>query len=174
MFCSIIFNVLSIVKEIPVPHKEAARIFTSLHWEYNKTFLTIKAIVRDNVPLEKLTERIGTQCRDLEDFIRSATTTDEVMQRFWEKSCNFPYLYELDALVDTLSLPEAVKVIEQYEWKQGEVYRKISAQSFAKLAVKAYDCDNNVKVMCTHFQIKEFGSHYLVSTIFLPLFSCKA
>ena len=153
LFCPIIFNVFSVVKEIRVPRKEVARTFTRLHWEYNNTFLKVKAIVRDHVSPEKLKERIGTQRRDLEDVIKSATTTDEVMQEFWKKSYNFPYLYELDALVETLSLEEAIEVIEEYEQKQDEVYEKVSAQSFAKLAVEAYNRDNDVKVMCTHFQM---------------------
>ena len=155
MFCSssITLCIFSVVKEIRVPDEEAAEFFAGLRWKYTNTFLKVKAIVRDKVCLEQLKEQIGTHCLDLEDVIESATSTDEVMQQFWKESCKFPYLYELHALVDTLSLAEAEEVIKQYERKQNEVYEKVSAQSFAKIAIEAYDHDNDVKVMCTYFQL---------------------
>ena len=109
--------------------------------------------------MEELKEEfeIGTQCYDdLEEVLRSATTTDEIMQLFWKTSCHFPYLHELNALMAMLSLTEATKEIEKYEKKQEEAYKTVLAEHFAELAVQAYDRDNNVEVMCALFQMGRF------------------
>ena len=138
--------IFSSVKKIPVPEEQVATCFTKLCWKYRNTFLKVRAIVRDRVRLEELKELIEIQFPDLEDVVKNAPNSDEVMNMFWKNSCSFPHLHELNALVCTLSLDEAEEEIEQYERKQTEVYQEVLKKDFAKSALKEYDDDNNIKV----------------------------